>query len=220
MVGDPPAGAGPGPQVTGGPPDDGMSRRGLFAAVGSAVAAVVLTQVGGTVSPLQDLAVLSPRKPDTGPQSLPVNKTASAAGVLDAAMDAEYRLVVEGRVKTPLSLRLEDLLALPQSDAEIAIACVEGWSASAPWSGVRIRDLLQAAGADAGRRVQVHSLQTSGNYRSSELDLAGVRDPLTLLALRLRGEPLHIDHGFPARLIAPNRPGVLQTKWVNRVVVL
>ena len=41
----------------------------------------------------------------------------------------------------------------------------------------------------------------------------------TLLALTLDGEPLAIDHGFPCRLIAPNRPGVLQTKWVGRLTV-
>ena len=30
---------------------------------------------------------------------------------------------------------------------------------------------------------------------------------------------LHLDHGYPLRLIGPNRPGVLQTKWVTRLVV-
>jgi DMSO/TMAO reductase YedYZ molybdopterin-dependent catalytic subunit len=45
-------------------------------------------------------------------------------------------------------------------------------------------------------------------------------DPLTLLALKLRGEPLALDHGFPARIIAPARPGVLQTKWVSRIEVM
>jgi DMSO/TMAO reductase YedYZ molybdopterin-dependent catalytic subunit len=46
------------------------------------------------------------------------------------------------------------------------------------------------------------------------------RDPLTLLALRLNGEELSPDHGYPVRLIAPNRPGVLQTKWVGQLEVL
>jgi DMSO/TMAO reductase YedYZ molybdopterin-dependent catalytic subunit len=45
-------------------------------------------------------------------------------------------------------------------------------------------------------------------------------DPDTLLALALNGEPLALDHGFPVRLIGPNRPGVLQTKWVARVEVV
>ena len=40
---------------------------------------------------------------------------------------------------------------------------------------------------------------------------------MTLVALQLNGSPLDIDHGYPARLIAPNRPGVLQTKWLIRI---
>lgn len=42
----------------------------------------------------------------------------------------------------------------------------------------------------------------------------------TLLALQVGGEELHLDHGFPVRLIAPNNPGVPQTKWVGTVEVL
>lgn len=45
-------------------------------------------------------------------------------------------------------------------------------------------------------------------------------DPLTLLALELNGQVLTADHGYPARVIAPNRPGVLQTKWVTLLEVL
>ena len=45
-------------------------------------------------------------------------------------------------------------------------------------------------------------------------------DPLSLLALDLDGDPLSLDHGYPCRLIAPSRPGVLQTKWVRRIEVL
>jgi DMSO/TMAO reductase YedYZ molybdopterin-dependent catalytic subunit len=39
------------------------------------------------------------------------------------------------------------------------------------------------------------------------------------LATSLNGEELDPDHGYPARIIAPNRPGVLQTKWVERIEV-
>ena len=47
-----------------------------------------------------------------------------------------------------------------------------------------------------------------------------MRDELTLVALELNGEVLDIDHGYPARLIAPARPGVLQTKWLSSLEVL
>jgi DMSO/TMAO reductase YedYZ molybdopterin-dependent catalytic subunit len=62
-------------------------------------------------------------------------------------------------------------------------------------------------------------MQAGGMYRASTVAAPHVRDPLTLIALRLNGETLHIDHGYPSRLIAPNRPGVLQTKWLARLSV-
>ena len=46
------------------------------------------------------------------------------------------------------------------------------------------------------------------------------RDPQTLIALMLNGQTLDLDHGYPCRLIAPARPGVLQTKWLSRVEVI
>ena len=101
----------------------------------------------------------------------------------------------------------------------LPIACVEGWSASATWTGVRVRDLLDLMGVPADRDVVVHSLQPAGAYRTTVLPANFAADPDTLLALRLNGLPLSLDHGFPCRLIAPNRPGVLQTKWVSRLEV-
>ena len=91
-------------------------------------------------------------------------------------------------------------------------------SAGGSWTGVRLAELIALVGGTAGDRVLVESLQ-AGGYRSSVVDGPHLADPLTLLALRLNGEPLHIDHGYPCRLIAPNRPGVLQTKWVSAVTV-
>ena len=38
--------------------------------------------------------------------------------------------------------------------------------------------------------------------------------------MEIDGEPLHADHGAPLRLIGPNRPGVLQTKWVVELEVV
>jgi DMSO/TMAO reductase YedYZ molybdopterin-dependent catalytic subunit len=67
--------------------------------------------------------------------------------------------------------------------------------------------------------VTVRSLQEGGLYGRSELNRLQAQDRDTLIALDLDGAPLHLDHGFPARLIGPNRPGVAQTKWVRELVV-
>jgi DMSO/TMAO reductase YedYZ molybdopterin-dependent catalytic subunit len=108
---------------------------------------------------------------------------------------------------------------MPQHSETLPIACVEGWSASARWTGVRLRDLLDLIGAPEGATAVVESLQPSGAFRRSEVRGNLARDPLTLVALHLNGAPLSIDHGYPCRLIAPNRPGVLQTKWLSRIEV-
>ena len=202
------------------PRTDGLSRRGFLTAVGAAVGVVTITTIGQTVRPLKRLALLAPRSPDVGPQGIPVNKTASGARVVAAAMDPSYELVVDGAVDTPLRLSLAQLRALAQHEADLPITCVEGWSAGARWSGVPVRELLQQAGARPGAEVVVHSLQQRGGYRTSRLNVPHAEHRDTLLALTLNGEPLALDHGFPCRLVAPNRPGVQQTKWVARLEVL
>ncbi|MFE5966687.1 molybdopterin-dependent oxidoreductase [Streptomyces sp. NPDC056463] len=199
------------------PAEDEPDRRSLLTGVGAGVAAVTLTTVGQSFTPLKRLDLLAPRHPDHGTQGLPVNRTAAAAGVT-AATTLDWRLTVTGpRSYAP---SLAELRALPQTDVRLPIACVEGWSVEALWSGVRVRDLLERAGASPRSRVRVVSLERRGAYRVMEMGASHTEDPSTLLALRLNGRVLSLDHGFPARIIAPNRPGVLQTKWVVGLEVL
>jgi hypothetical protein len=188
-----------------------------------AVAAVALpiTVAGQTVRPLRKVSLLAPRLPDVGPQGFPVNKTAAEARVNDAIADPAFTLRVERGGRLQASFTLADLAAIEQVSATLPIACVEGWSANVRWNGVRVRDVLSAAGIDPDgvAEVVVQSVQRGGRYRRSVLSSSVVRDRDCLLATGVDGEPLHPDHGAPIRLIAPNRPGVLNTKWVHRLDV-
>ncbi|MET8148646.1 molybdopterin-dependent oxidoreductase [Actinoplanes sp. NPDC049668] len=198
-------------------PPGTLTRRGLLGTVGAAAGVITLATIGQTVAPLAPVAVLAPRRPGTGPQRLPVNKTAAGAGVRAAAFDPGYRLTVTGPART-VSLDLTELAALSQHTVVLPIACVEGWSSTGTWTGVRLRDLVALVGVDpANAEAYVESLEARGRYRATTVPPPHLRDPYTLIALRLGGEVLHADHGYPARLIAPNRPGVLQTKWVSRI---
>ena len=194
-----------------------LSRRGLLRTTWVAAGVAVLATAGGTVPLLRRVSVFAVRSGD-GPGGIPINKSAKAADVVAAATSDDYRLTIihDGR---ELELTREQLAALPQRTHTLPIACVEGWSASGAWTGVRLRDLLDLVDAPRGRDVQVVSLQQSGAFRQSLLQDNFADDDRTLLALALEGEPLALDHGYPARLIAPNRPGVLQTKWVSRLEV-
>lgn len=196
-----------------------LTRRGLLAAAGAGSGTLILLTAGASVSPLSRLAVLAPRRAGDGPQNVPVNHVAPSA-VRAAAASPDYRLTIAGAVPRPFSLTRAELAALPRVTEELPISCVEGWSTNARWTGVRLRDLLDRAGAPADAVVHVASLQTSGGSSASLLYPHQHRDPRTLLALELNGEELHIDHGWPVRLIAPNRPGAQQTKWISRIEVI
>lgn len=193
-----------------------LSRRAFLRNTWLTTGVAVVATAGATVPLLRDVSPLSIRSV-RGPQGVPVNRTARAARVV--RVDDTWRLaVVTPRGTRELSLG--ELAGMTQASEELPIACVEGWSQSASWSGVRVADLLRLAGAEPGSRVRVSSLERRGAYASSVLPAAHAADPRTLLALRLNGEPLALDHGYPCRLIAPSRPGVLQTKWVTRLAVL
>ena len=194
-----------------------LTRRGLLRATWLAAGVAVVATAGIAVPPLRRVSVLGVRS-GRGPQGVPVNKSAVAARVTASATRSDYRLVVANGDRQ-VALSRPDLLALPQSTRELPIACVEGWSAGGTWTGVRVRDLLDLVDVPAGTDVLVTSLQESGPFTTTGLHGNFADDDRTLLALALDGEPLSLDHGFPARVIAPDRPGVLQTKWVARIEV-
>lgn len=194
-------------------------RRRFIGLVGTGSALLTITTVGMAIEPLQRLALLAPRRLDTGPTGFPVNKAAAEAGVVAAALSPDYRLEVVGDSIVSRSFSLADLQSMPLHEAELPITCVEGWSVNVRWRGLRLRDLLAHVGADDNATVTVRSLEVDGLYAQSDVNGTQARASNTLLALEAEGSPLDIDHGYPLRLIAPNRPGVMQTKWLSRVEI-
>ncbi|TFD15454.1 twin-arginine translocation signal domain-containing protein [Cryobacterium sp. TMT1-21] len=193
-----------------------VSRRGFLTAVGIAGAAVVGLTAGQTFAPLDALNVFGPRKKGVGQQGVPVNRTAQKAGVTASATAAGWALTLAaGGVERSFSRA--ELEAMPQTEVELPIACVEGWSQLAVWRGVRLRDLADLVDADPDASFRLTSLEQRGSFRRTQMGPEYVRDPLTLVALELNGETLDLQHGYPARMIAPGRPGVLQTKWLSRI---
>jgi DMSO/TMAO reductase YedYZ molybdopterin-dependent catalytic subunit len=180
-----------------------ISRRGLFAFAGGA--ALLLVAAGG---PLRKLAFLGPRR-----ESFPVNKTAASAKVTAAMVGPAYRLTLAGSRTVELSR--DDLLALPQQTARLPIACVEGWTTTQTWTGVRLSELARQAGVPEPETAFVRSLQPAGVLSKASLSADAVGEGL--LALQVNGADLPLDHGYPARIIVPALPGVHNTKWVASI---
>ncbi|WP_051192054.1 molybdopterin-dependent oxidoreductase [Microbacterium luticocti] len=204
------------PPGTGWPGTGGLGRRGFLIGTGVAAVGLVALTAGQSFDALAPVNAFAPRTIGAGPLHVPVNRTARQAEVESAASAPDWTLEVAGPNGT-LAFSRDRLLAMPQAQARLPIACVEGWSTVADWTGVRLCDLLDAAGIPADRTVELASLQRRGPYRTTTMPPAYARDPLTLVALALNGQPLDLDHGYPARVIAPGRPGVLQTKWLRSI---
>lgn len=108
------------------------------------------------------------------------------------------------------------LTAMSQHSARLPIACVQGWSTVQAWSGVRLAELAALAGVPAARSARV-ALGRKGNFNRVTLQRNQIDHPNALLALRVNGADLSLDHGYPARIIVPALPGVHNTKWVNSI---
>jgi hypothetical protein len=197
------------------PVTPGISRRGVLLATGAGIGLVVITSVGQTLSPLEPLGLLAVRQPSRGPQGVPVGRTAEEAGVVAAATDPDWRLEVTG--PRPYALGLDDLEPLATQEVRLPIAAGQGWSAVADWRGIRLLDLVERAGGSAGSRIVVRSLGTGGITKA---ELSGAQLERAILATHLNGDRLELDHGYPLRLVGPNRAELFDTKWIATVEVL
>ncbi|MFJ9406753.1 molybdopterin-dependent oxidoreductase [Streptomyces sp. NPDC101393] len=207
--------------VTPDPAPPTMSRRGALGMVGAGSLALLVVTAGQSIGgSLRKTALLAPhgQQPHTGPNGFQINKTAADVGIRAQDIGPQWRLVVRGAGQEKTFTR-EQVLALPQHTAALPIACVEGWSTDDQlWTGVRLSDLAALVGLrHSPPGVFVESAQRGGAFSSTHLRDNQVRDLRSLLAVRVNGAVLSMDHGYPARVIVPANPGVHNTKWVTRL---
>jgi DMSO/TMAO reductase YedYZ molybdopterin-dependent catalytic subunit len=133
-----------------------------------------------------------------------------------------WRLRMFGMVERELTFTYDELVARPLFEQYVTIACVSNevggnLVGNALWRGVRLKELLAEAGVDpaatqiVGRAVDGFTVGFPTGYA-----LADDREPM--VAVGMNGDPLPVDHGFPARLIVPGLFGyVSATKWLSEI---
>ncbi|ACZ30419.1 oxidoreductase molybdopterin binding protein [Xylanimonas cellulosilytica DSM 15894] len=137
---------------------------------------------------------------------------------------ATWSLRVHGLVDRPFELTWAELLDLPLVEHHVTLACVSNWVGgdligNALWLGYPVRELLARAGPHAGADM-VLSRSIDGFTAGTPLDVLLEPDRECLLAIGMNGEPLPVEHGFPARLVVPGLYGyVSATKWVTELKV-
>ena len=132
-----------------------------------------------------------------------------------------WRLEVRGAVERPFSLSYDELMALPQVEADITLVCVSNevggdLVGNARWQGVPLHTLLERAGVrEGGTQLVGRSVDgfTAGFPTVTALDVKEA-----MVAVGMNGEPLPAEHGFPARLVVPGLYGyVSATKWLAAI---
>jgi DMSO/TMAO reductase YedYZ molybdopterin-dependent catalytic subunit len=197
------------------PVTPGISRRGVLTAIAAGIGILVVTSIGQALTPLERFGLLAVRQPSKGPQGVPVDRTAAEAKVSAASIPPDWTLQMVG--PRPYAMTLAEIEQQAVYEARIPVAAVEGWSVDASWRGLRLIDLVERAGGNSSSHVQVVSFGVGGFRRSQ---IFGPQLSRALLATHLNGQRLSLDQGYPVRLVAPNRPEILDTKWVSRVEVL
>lgn len=152
----------------------------------------------------------------------------------------KWRLVVDGDgVERPLVLTYDDLLRMPSRSVTRFLECAgngraffgellhhaaegDAWRFGAwgiaEWTGVPLQEILRCAGVrPTAAHVTPEALDDVGFARAMPIWKAIEED--TILALRMNGETLPPDHGFPARVVLPGWAGVASVKWVGRLRV-
>lgn len=130
---------------------------------------------------------------------------------------SEWRLSVDGLVARPASFTLAELKSMPTRSQITQLACEEGWSFIAEWTGVVLADLLAAVGIlPQARFVRYHSFQ---KHWDDSVDMADALHPQTMITYGMNGGDLPTGHGGPLRMRVPRQLGYKSVKYINRLTV-
>ena len=138
---------------------------------------------------------------------------------LAAGNFADWRLRVDGLVRRPLLLSLDQLRSLPRRTQITRHDCVEGWSAIGKWTGVPLSVLLDGAQLrDEARYIVFHCMDRLGGRPYYEsLDLVDAFHPQTILAWGMNDAMLPVPNGAPLRLRVERQLGYKHAKYLQRI---
>ena len=158
--------------------------------------------------------------------------------VIDAAT---WELEIDGLVRTPVTLTLDDIKARTRQETAVTLECSGnhgfpefiGAVGNARWTGTPLAPILEEAGVleegievvfwgtDQGT-IELHDAIRDLSMKQNFARSMSVEDAMNannMLAYEMNGEPLPNENGFPVRLIAPDWYGIASVKWLKRVEV-
>ncbi len=219
-------------------------RLGAAGAVGTAIGAVPLPALAGPDDPAGEVLPVSRKVDMAGGEKATTWKSVTTYNNFyefgtDKSDPAEragslrprpWTLAVDGEVKRPLALHVEDILKLaPLEERIYRHRCVEAWSMVVPWVGFPLAELVKRVEPTSRARYVVFQTlldpaQMPGQ-RSRVLDwpytealrMDEAMNPLTLLTVGLYGRVLPNQNGAPLRVVIPWKYGFKGAKSIARM---
>jgi DMSO/TMAO reductase YedYZ molybdopterin-dependent catalytic subunit len=136
---------------------------------------------------------------------------------LQAGGFADWRLTVDGLVQRPGVYSLDQLKSYPSRSQITQLACEEGWSYVAEWTGVPLAHVLETAGIRPHARYVVY-FSIDPDWWDS-IDMGDALHPQTYLAYGMNGGALPVGNGGPLRMRVPRQLGYKNVKFITRLVV-
>ena len=125
----------------------------------------------------------------------------------------EWDLTLTGLVDNPFVIGLDELKDMPAVTLTFDIHCVTKWSKfDTSWTGVRVRDLLEQAGVQAGA---THVLEHAEFGYTTNLPLADITTDDAIIAYAYEGEEIEPIHGGPVRVVVPHLYFWKSAKWLR-----
>ncbi len=217
---------------------EAVSRRNLLlkVAVGSAGTALALWGLSNWPQPQQEPTVAQQPQPANlpTPPPAPAGRIEPAPGtrpevtandkfyrvdinLIPPRVDGNsWRLVATGLFTKPRQFSLADLAAYPAVTMPVTLSCISNLIggdliSNGYWTGLRLRDLLADLGLQPTAR-ELH-LRSADNFYESVV-MSDMMDERTLLVYGMNGQTLPVEHGYPLRIIIPDRYGMKQPKWI------
>ena len=125
----------------------------------------------------------------------------------------EWSLSVFGMVDQPFTVTLDELKQMPFVTPTFDIHCVTKWSKfDTTWTGVRVRDLFERAGVQAGA---THVMEHAEFGYTTNIPLADVSTDEAIIAYAFEGDDIEPIHGGPVRIVVPHLYFWKSAKWVR-----
>jgi DMSO/TMAO reductase YedYZ molybdopterin-dependent catalytic subunit len=198
----------------------GLSLAGVFGIIGFRATSAARSTASG---PAPTTPPSDPYGPTPARTPVPTFYTVSKNLGSPSVDGASWRLSVEGLVDRPFSLSLDELRAIPSREDDRTLMCIsydilagDRYIGNQRWRGFPVADLLDRAGVRPEARFVLW--RAADDYTES-LAIEVARDPGTWLVFEMDGKPLEADHGFPARILIPDRFGMKGPKWLTAIVL-